>query len=67
MAERTPSRGNAWALLGLAIFVEIMAVLALAVWGAEITRRGIPVWILGVLLVPFGLWLGYRGVKGLRS
>lgn len=61
------STGRAWALVGLAIFIELAAVWALGFGRHLVSRRGIPVWVLGVLLVRFSFWLAWRGIKRLRA
>ena len=57
MAREQISRGRAGALIGLAVFVELVAAFGLILGGDAVSRRGIPLWLLGLLLVPFGIWL----------
>jgi hypothetical protein len=67
MSNQAPSRGSGWAMIGLAIFVEFMAVVMLLADHDAVSPRGIPAWLIDVLLVPFGIWAAIRGIRNIRQ
>jgi hypothetical protein len=54
-------------MIGLALFVEIMAAVTLLADHDAVSPRGIPVWFIGVALVPFGIWAAIRGIRNVRQ
>ncbi len=66
MASHPGDRTAAWAQIGLAVFTEAVAVWALVVVPGGTSPRGLPMWVIGALLVPFGIWVAVRAIKTLR-
>jgi hypothetical protein len=58
---------HAWAQIGLAIFIEAAALYSLLGVPEKMSIRGLPMWLLGTLLIPFGVWVAVRGIRGLRQ
>ncbi|GAB3607538.1 hypothetical protein GCM10027413_29470 [Conyzicola nivalis] len=66
MASDPGDRTAAWAQIGLAVFTEGMGVWALVADPGGTSARGLPMWLLGGLLVVFGVWVAARAIKTLR-
>lgn len=66
--SKDPSVGtSASAQIGLGVLMLAFAAWTLIAVPGGTSPRGIPMWILGVLLVPGGIWVIVRTIRSLRA
>ena len=66
--SKDPSVGtSASAQIGLGVLMLAFAAWALIAVPGGTSPRGIPMWIIGALLVPGGIWFIVRAIRNLRA